>query len=91
MARLHRVEQLEAGISSRLNGTLVDRDVEVLVEGRKPGPDGDAAWYGRSRGNKLVHFRGRAEIGDLVTVRVERAGPWSVVGTAVGEKAAARA
>ena len=83
MARLQRVEQLEAGISGRLNGRLVGRDVEVLVEGRKKNADGESAWHGRTRGNKLVHFPGPAEAGELVTVRVERAGPWSLVGTAV--------
>ena len=84
MDRLHAVEQLEAGISGRINLRLVGRDVEVLVEGRKPSPDGESAWYGRSRGNKLVHFQGAAQAGELVTVRIERASAWSLVGTAAG-------
>ena len=84
MDRLHAVEQLEAGISGRINLRLVGRDVEVLVEGRKPSPDGESAWYGRSRGNKLVHFQGAAQAGELVAVRIERASAWSLVGTAAG-------
>ena len=84
MDRLHAVEQLEAGISGRINGRLLGEEVEVLVEGRKPSPDGESAWYGRSRGNKLVHFQGAAQAGELVAVRIERASAWSLVGTAAG-------
>ncbi|MGQ0673182.1 MAG: radical SAM protein, partial [Hyphomicrobium sp.] len=119
MARLHAVEQLEAGISGRINSRLVGREVEVLVEGRKPMPVAAApspepaliaaeslshdprlapalsaaegthdprtavALFGRTRGNKLVHFSGDARPGDLATVRIDRASPWSLVGTAV--------
>jgi len=38
MARLHAVEQLEAGISGRINAQLLGRELEVLVEGQKPRP-----------------------------------------------------
>jgi tRNA-2-methylthio-N6-dimethylallyladenosine synthase len=38
MARFHAIEQLEAGISARINSRLLGQDVEVLVEGKKPGP-----------------------------------------------------
>ncbi len=183
MARLHAIEQLEAGISARINGRLLGTEVEVLVEGQKrraelagrprpaghpEGPRGashpegpraashpegsgpakqtsrrhtlgevaehgaDAfsaapptlvslqvearggepegsvqpfspppssspvqdsnqrpatsdqrlSWYGRTRQNRLVHFTGPAQPGDLVTVRIERASPWALVGTA---------
>jgi tRNA-2-methylthio-N6-dimethylallyladenosine synthase len=84
MARFHAIEQLEAGISGRINGRLVGQDVEVLVEGQKRNSEGDLAWYGRTRGNKLVHFQGAACVGELATVRIEHASPWSLVGTAVG-------
>ena len=92
MARLHAIEQLEAGISARLNSRLLGQAVEVLVEGRKPfgglraepNPDGEPAWYGRTRQNKLAHFAGDASVGELATVRIERASPWSLVGTAAG-------
>jgi tRNA-2-methylthio-N6-dimethylallyladenosine synthase len=83
MARLHAVEQLEAGISARINGRLLGAEVEVLVEGEKPGPDGETSLYGRTRGNKLVHFSGTARPGALSTVRIERASAWSLVGEAV--------
>ena len=86
MARLHAVEQLEAGISARINSRLLGQDLEVLVEGEKPGPDGGSQLYGRSRTNKLVHFSAyggsaarRSLAGDLVNVRIERTSAWSLV------------
>ncbi len=84
MARLHAVEQLEAGISGRINSRLLGREVEVLVEGQKPNPEGEAAWYGRTRQNKLAHFRSATggQVGELATVRIERTSPWSLVGAA---------
>jgi tRNA-2-methylthio-N6-dimethylallyladenosine synthase len=83
MARLHAVEQLEAGISGRINSRLLGRELEVLVEGEKPRPDGGTLRYGRTRSNKLVHFSGDAQPGEHTTVRIERASPWSLVGTAL--------
>jgi tRNA-2-methylthio-N6-dimethylallyladenosine synthase len=55
------------------------------------------SWYGRSRQNKLVHFTAPAPSrgavpgpapGELVTVRIDRTGPWSLVGTAAGAASA---
>ena len=86
MARFHAIEQLEAGISGRINERLVDTEVDVLVEGQKTKSNSEPAWYGRTRGNKLVHFRGEAQGGELVTVRIERASPWSLVGTPAESK-----
>jgi tRNA-2-methylthio-N6-dimethylallyladenosine synthase len=51
--------------------------------GVRPGP-GEVALSGRTRGNKLVHLAGGPDwIGQLVTVRVEHAGPYALRGTAV--------
>ena len=82
MERFHRIEALEAGISTRINARLLGERVEVLVEGRKPNKDGKEMWHGRNRQNKLVHFSGDAAIGELATVRIERTSPWSLVGAA---------
>ncbi len=91
LARLHAVEQLETGISGGINGRLLGRDVEVLVEGRKAaaaGDDGAAAvaerpWFGRTRGNKLVHLTGDVAVGELATVRIEHTSAWSLSGHTV--------
>jgi tRNA-2-methylthio-N6-dimethylallyladenosine synthase len=74
--RLHAVEEVEERISAALNGRLAGSDQEVLVEGRR-----DGRWYGRTRSNKLVHFAGETAIGEVVTVRIERATAWSLQGT----------
>lgn len=53
--------------------------------GRGMPRDGWLTASGRNRENKLVHFPGQAEWrGRLVDVRVERAGPYSLHGSAVG-------
>ncbi len=52
--------------------------------GVQPGP-GQVALSGRTRGNKLVHVAGGADwIGQLVTVRVDHAGPYALRGAQVG-------
>jgi tRNA-2-methylthio-N6-dimethylallyladenosine synthase len=89
MARLHAVEQLEAGISARINSRLLGKQLEVLVEGEKARPEGGAQLYGRTRGNKLVHFAGDASPGDLVNVHIERTSAWSLVGSALRESVVA--
>jgi tRNA-2-methylthio-N6-dimethylallyladenosine synthase len=88
MARLHAIEQLEAGVSARINSRLLGAEAEVLVEGQKPSPEGEPLWYGRTRQNKLVHFSGAANLGELATVRIERTSPWSLAGTAANLAAA---
>lgn len=80
--RLQAIEQLEAGIAAEINRRLLGEDVEVLVEGQH-----DGRWFGRTRGNKLVHFLGDASAGQLATVRVERATAWSLQGTRVAQAA----
>jgi tRNA-2-methylthio-N6-dimethylallyladenosine synthase len=76
--RLHAVEQLEARISLEINQSLLDSEQEVLVETRR-----EERWTGRNRAGKLVHFGGDAQPGELVRVRIERATPWSLQGTAL--------
>ncbi len=75
-ARLHAVEEVEGRISAEINARLEGTDQEVLVEGRR-----DGRWHGRTRSNKLVHFVGETAIGEVVTVRIERATAWSLQGT----------
>ena len=74
--RLHAVEALEERISTELNARLQGTDQEVLVEGKR-----DGRWFGRTRTNKLVHFAGETAVGEVVTVRIEKATAWSLQGT----------
>jgi tRNA-2-methylthio-N6-dimethylallyladenosine synthase len=79
-ARLRAVEELEEGISASLNLRLEGSEQEVLVEGRR-----DGRWHGRTRSNKLVHFAGEASVGEVVSVRIERATAWSLQGTVAAD------
>ncbi len=74
-ARLQAVEALQKRIAGEINAALVGRTEEVLVEAKAKG-----RWSGRTRSDKLVHFSGDYRPGDLVPVRIERAGPWSLSG-----------
>jgi len=82
--RLQAIEQLEARVSLEINRKLLDSEQEVLVESTR-----DGRYTGRNRVGKLVHFEGDARahnkvcVGDLVTVRIERATTWSLQGTAL--------
>ena len=75
MRRLHAVERIQKEIASEINNGLLGSTQEILVEEEKEG-----VLSGRTRSNKLVHFKGKAGIGDLVDVRVVEAGPWSLRG-----------
>lgn len=77
--RLHAVEKLQEQIGRELNGKHLGEDLEVLVEGTERGK-----WMGRTRTNKIVFFEAGGDktdhTGQLVLVRVEEAGPWSMQG-----------
>jgi len=74
--RLDMVETLQAKIAGEINSRLIDKAVEVLVEGKK-----GAKWYGRTRSNKLVFFeRGGDCLGQLLDVTITKASPWALQG-----------
>ena len=78
-ARLKAIEEIQKEILTEINAPLKGQTAEVLVEGRKRGK-----WFGRNRNDKLVFFdSGEDAKGELVTVRVDTAGPWSLQGTLV--------
>ena len=78
--RLKGLDQLQESIQRELNAQLLGQEMEILVEGNKKGK-----WEGRTRSNKLVFFQDESErLGQLVTVKIEKASPWSLQGTPVG-------
>ena len=78
--RRHMVESLQKRIAGEINAALVGWEVEVLVEGEKGG-----RWWGRTRNGKLVFFEDPAPLlGELVTVRIEKASPWALQGARSG-------
>jgi len=75
-ARLKALEESQKEILTEINAPLQGQTVEVLVEDRKRG-----RWFGRNRNDKLVFFDdGRDLKGQLVNVRIESTGPWSLQG-----------
>jgi tRNA-2-methylthio-N6-dimethylallyladenosine synthase len=77
--RFRALEDLQAKIADRINARFVGITEEVLVEEKR-----DARWKGRTRTNKLVFFESEANhLGELVKVKIEWAGPWSMIGTPV--------
>ena len=79
VSRREQVDALQESILTEINAGLVGSEFEVLVESRNKGK-----WQGRTRANKLVFFPISDDDGDrlgqLVDVRIERAGPWSLQG-----------
>ena len=83
MVRLHAVEKLQEQIGRELNGKHLGEEMEILIEGSERGK-----WMGRTRGNKIVFLSQEGDsaadrVGQLVTARIDEAGPWSLQGSLV--------
>ena len=78
MRRFRLLEDLQERIVASIHAKLLGQVVEVLVEeAQRPGH-----WRGRTRTNKLVFFDSdHVSPGDLVSVRIEWTGPWSLKGS----------
>ena len=82
--RLDAVNQLQEQIVAGINERLLNRTVEILVEGKQRG-----RWKGRTRTNKLVFFDDNSSThwrGKLVNVEITWTGPWSMRGRLPGHK-----
>jgi tRNA-2-methylthio-N6-dimethylallyladenosine synthase len=79
-ARLHRLFELTDRISLELNRQLVGETASVLIDGASRLSDHD--WQGRGEDHRVVNFpkTGAEGIGDIVDVRITRAGPHSLYG-----------
>ena len=77
--RFHLIEDLHKRISEEKNGRYLDQVVEVLVEESHKG-----RWKGRNPQGKLVFFTDPRPLkGQLVQVKINHTGPWSLSGVAV--------
>jgi hypothetical protein len=81
MVRLHAVEKLQERIGRELNEKHLGQEMEVLIEGKER-----ERWMGRTRTNKIVFIDGQAadttdHTGQLVSVRIDEVGPWSMQGS----------
>ena len=81
--RLEQVQRLQQDRTIARHRSRVGGEVEVLVESARTPPDLAGERFGRSRENWTVHFAGTAAVGDVVGVRVERAGLVALVGTQI--------
>jgi tRNA-2-methylthio-N6-dimethylallyladenosine synthase len=82
-ARIVTLQRLQRGIQTSLNERLIGREVEVLVDAASRRRETELS--GRTSSNVVVNLPGGAAwIGRTLPVRVERAGPHSVWGRAVG-------
>lgn len=80
--RFQRLIDLQNEISKELNDKLEGKIVEVLVEG--PSKNNEEIMSGRTRTNKIVNFKGSAELkGKLVNVKIEKTLTWSLDGELV--------
>ncbi|MFC2034560.1 MiaB/RimO family radical SAM methylthiotransferase [Chloroflexota bacterium] len=74
--RLNIIEQLQESIATEINTQLLDKTVEILVEGKNKGK-----WQGRTRSGKLVFLSNSGDyLGQLLNIRIERTSPWSLQG-----------
>ncbi len=75
--RRKAIDDLQAEIVGKINARFLGQPVEVLVEEKAKN-----RWRGRTRTNKLVFFEDDAHEwkGKLVNVKIEWAGPWSMIG-----------
>lgn len=82
--RLHRLFELTDRIALELNRELVGDTVRVLVDGDSRRDPRD--WQGRGEDNRVVNFAKTAgvSVGDVVEVRITRAGAHSLVGVVAG-------
>ena len=77
--RFQAIEALQAEISERKMARWLGETVEVLVEGLHNG-----RWRSRTPQNKLVFFDDPRQLkGEIVQVKIEHTGAWSLSGTAV--------
>jgi tRNA-2-methylthio-N6-dimethylallyladenosine synthase len=79
--RLEEVQRLQQARTLTRHRSRVGGEVEVLVESARTAPGVPGERFGRSRENWTVHFAGTSAAGDLVRVRVEKAGLVALVGT----------
>ncbi len=82
MQRFRELEDLQESISAKINAGYLGQEVEVLIEKQRRGQ-----WMGRTETNKLVFVESEESLaGQLVNVRVDHTGPWSMRGSVVSKR-----
>ncbi len=77
--RLKSLNEIQHRISKEVNGELLNKITEVLVDG--PSKGDSALQTGRTRTNKLVHFSAEQDLtGQIIAVRITEAKTWNLLG-----------
>jgi len=77
--RLNTIERLQERIATEINAQLLDKTVEILVEGKVKDK-----WQGRTRSDKLVFFNDDSDcLGQLINIIINRTSPWSLQGNVI--------
>ena len=77
--RLKRLNEIQHRISKEMNHNLLNKMVEVLVDG--PSKSDPAFQTGRTRTNKLVHLSADVDLsGKVIAVRITEAKTWNLHG-----------
>jgi tRNA-2-methylthio-N6-dimethylallyladenosine synthase len=72
--RFRLIEELQERIAGEINKDYLDKEVEVLFEGKNK-----ERWRGRTPTNKLVFTESDQELlGKILPVKITWAGPWSM-------------
>lgn len=80
--RFEKLLEVQNKISRKINDHLLNKEVEVLVEGLSK--SSQSTYTGRTRTNKIVNFKGAPElVGKLVKIRVDKIQTWSLEGTII--------
>lgn len=78
--RLQVLQRLDKRITMEQNEAEVGQTHQVLIEERDEQENGEVNLKGRTPTNKIVHFVGEAQMGDMVTVKITQANPHSLYG-----------
>jgi tRNA-2-methylthio-N6-dimethylallyladenosine synthase len=74
--RFRVIEDLQKGISEAIHATYLNQITDVLFEAKQK-----SRWRGRTPTNKLVFVESEENLtGKLLPVKIEWAGPWSMIG-----------
>ena len=74
--RVRELEELQQGISDKINRQLLGRRLEVLVDRKVKDK-----WQGRTRNDKLVFVESQEDLlGQTLKVEISKTGPWSLQG-----------
>jgi tRNA-2-methylthio-N6-dimethylallyladenosine synthase len=81
--RLKRLNEIQHRISKEVNHKMLNQVTEVLVDG--PSKSVAATQTGRTRQNKLVHFKSDQDLtGKLIEVKITEIKTWNLLGILTG-------